>query len=158
MVIVTASPAEAVLPAAQALGVPEGDVLAIRLETDEVGVATGQVSSMMPLTWRGGKAEALGAYGLTSRLRLAVGNSMDDVPMLRLCCAQPNGSPEPRFAPARPLSLICIRADPHLSGQGMLCVPPSTATSNEWAGAGEDSRRLAALCAEERFWLHEAMS
>ena len=61
VLIVTASPAEAVLRGAQALGVPEGDVLAVRLEADASGVVTGRPSPVMPLTWREGKAAALDA-------------------------------------------------------------------------------------------------
>ena len=64
VLIVTASPAEAVYRGAQALGVPEGDVLAIRLETDAHGVVTGRPSTLMPLTWRDGKAAACVALGL----------------------------------------------------------------------------------------------
>ena len=61
VLIVTASPAEAVLRGAQALGVPEGDVLAVRLEADAAGVISGRPSPVMPLTWREGKAAALDA-------------------------------------------------------------------------------------------------
>ena len=61
VLIVTASPAEAVLRGAQALGVPEGDILAVRLEADASGVVTGRPSPVMPLTWREGKAAALDA-------------------------------------------------------------------------------------------------
>ena len=46
VLIVTASPAEAVYRGAQALGVPEGDVLAIRLETDAHGVVTGGIGAL----------------------------------------------------------------------------------------------------------------
>lgn len=67
VLMVTASPAEAVLRGAQELGIPEGDVFAIRLETD-AGTVTGRPSAVMPLTWREGKARALEAHGLTERL------------------------------------------------------------------------------------------
>ena len=49
VLIVTASPAEAVLRGAQELGVPEGDILAVRLEA-RGGVCTGRPSPLMPLT------------------------------------------------------------------------------------------------------------
>lgn len=59
-------------------------VLGVRLEFDPAGRATGLPAPSMPLTWCEGKAAALDAYGVVGgRLCLAVGNSMDDVPMLR---------------------------------------------------------------------------
>ena len=129
VLIVTASPAEAVLRGAQELGVPEGDVLAIRLETDEAGVITGRPSPIMPLTWREGKAAALRGYGVADRLMLAVGNSMDDVPMIR-----------------------CSR------GAGMLCVPRPDADDDPWAGSAEGKSRLVDVAAQSGYLLHEAAS
>ena len=73
----------------------------------------------------------LQAHGLAARLRLGVGNSDDDVPMLRLCAAQPGG-------------------------HGLLCVPRAAEYGDPWAGAAEDTRRLAALAVDSGFWLHEA--
>lgn len=132
VLIVTASPAEAVLRGAQELGVPEGDVLALRLQVDDEGIATGLPSPIMPLTWREGKPAAIEAYGIAARLKLAVGNSMDDVPMIRRCAQ--NG------------------------GAGMLCVPRSTAVDDPWTGSAEGTSRLVALAADEEYWLHEASS
>ena len=131
VLMVTASPAEAVLRGAQELGIPEGDVLAIRLETDAaLGTATGRPSPVMPLTWRDGKARALEAHGLATRLALAVGNSMDDYPMIELCRA--NG------------------------GAGMVCVPRPTAADDPWTGAAEGKKRLVALARSDGLLLHEA--
>lgn len=131
VVIVTASPAEAVLRGARELGVPEGDVLALRLD-NEGGVATGLPSPVMPLTWSDGKARALVAHGLGERLRLAAGNSMDDMPMIRLCRA--------------------------VGGEGMLCVPRPTAAEDPWTGAAEGTLRLTNVAAAEELLLHEATS
>lgn len=131
VLMVTASPAEAVLRGAQALGIPEGDVFAIRLETDAaLGTATGRPSAVMPLTWRDGKARALEAHGLAGRLALAVGNSMDDYPMIELC--QANG------------------------GAGMFCVPRPKAAEDPWTGAAEGKGRLVTLAEQQGLLLHEA--
>ena len=110
---------------------PEGDVFGIALEAGADGALTGRPAPDMPLTWRDGKPRAIAAHGLAERLRLAVGNSMDDVPMLDAC---------PRGA-AR-----------------MLCVPRAAAGADPWAGAAEDTARLAQLACERGFWLHEATS
>jgi len=119
VLVVTASPAEAVLRGAQVLGV--------RLEFDLGGRATGLPAPSMPLTWCEGKAAALDAYGVVGgRLCLAVGNSMDDVPMLRRAQA------------------------------GMLCVPRGSVEEDRWTGEAEGAQRLARVAAEEGFWLHEA--
>lgn len=130
--MVTASPVEAVLTGAQHLGIDEGDVFGVRLETDASGLVTGEVCREAPLTWRDGKAGAIQAFGLSQRVLLAGGNSLDDVPMLDC---------------AKHLALLIA---PGAAGGG------ADDPEDIWAGDAEKVDTLRALCKEKGFLFHVA--